>query len=291
MNIVFYIRGLFHENTLKSHSDIDNALYFSLFKKIYNLDIQQYRREVNEIQQLNLNRIGCRVIVNSNLHITDKEKLPFPYQMIPKHTIEQLMGLDDDTIVIPLDDDDWISPDIINYPFDTDALNIWGTGRTVNREPYFTRVPICKPLSFDTDWQLPVNHQACRDLLSNCYGIPAKFIKVVINNTDVSDLNLRLKYILHRHSRVRATIREHKIINKENIQDTYLSVYVRHFGNMTELKQWSTLDEDIDKIKSFVSNKIIATNRSDMDNCNLWFADYQKQLIDLNNRVLSNMLS
>jgi len=130
---------------LKSHSDIDNDLYFSFFKEIYNLDIQQYRREINEIQQLNLSNIGYPVIVNSNSHLPDKAQMPFAYQVIPKHTIEQLMALDDETIIIPLDDDDWISPDIVNYPFDSDSLNIWGTCRLLNRDPYYTRVPLCQP--------------------------------------------------------------------------------------------------------------------------------------------------
>jgi hypothetical protein len=48
------------------------------------------------------------------------------------------------------------------------------------------------------------------------------------------------------------------------------------------------LNADIVKIKSFAANKI-TTSITDMGDCKLWFAEYQKRLIDLNKRVLANM--
>jgi len=66
-------------------------------------------------------------------------------------------------------------------------------------------------------------------------------------------------------------------------------VYVRHFGNITELKQWSTLKADIATIKSFAANKIAITSVTNISGCKLWFSEYQKRLIDLNKRVLDNM--
>ncbi len=290
MSVIFYIRGLFHENNLKNHGNINNTFYRAVFNEIYKLDIRDYRQEINEIQKLNLSKVGCRVIVNSNSHITDYIHEGLPYSRIPKHTIDALMSLADSDILIPLDDDDWVSPDILNYPFDTEALNIWSTSLLTHRAPYCAPIPICKPLEFDADLTLVENQQICRSLLSNCYGIPAKYIKYVITNTNSSDLNTRLQCLLQLHSRVRSTIRDYRILSKENIHASNLSVYVRHFGNNTEFGKWTQFNEDVDKIRRFVMDAA-ATQKSEYitSNHNLWFADYYNKLLDLNRRLVNNM--
>jgi hypothetical protein len=289
MAIVFYIRGLFHVNNLTTHSGVDNKIYYDIFNKIYNYDILQYRREVNEIQRINLAQIGCRVIVNAHPYAPQPLAQRPSYVVIPSYVHDQLMSLAADDILIPLDDDDWISPAILDYPFDVDALNIWGAGYVMKKAPHYSPISICDPLSVDADLRDPENIKICRSLLSNCYGVPAKFIKSLITNTHIRERNYRLKEILQLHSLVRSTIRTHKIISKENIQPVHLAVYVRHLGNITSLKQWVTLGTDIDQIKALVTAQLGKHILNTVTDSSLWFSEYQNKLIDLNTYVTNNM--
>lgn len=285
--IIFYIRCLFHEDKVKCCAGVDNEVYFPMFKELYGISIFEYRKRVHDIQLENIKSISPFVIEN---RYASNESSPFGN--VQTHTLQQLCELDDDAIVIPLDDDDWVSPEITEYKFDYDALNIWST---VSLRPYTTLLyhknPVCEQIPFDIDLENTKNKAVLQQLLSNCYGIPAKYIKQLAQEKNMQ----MLSKVLQLHNRVRAAVREQpRFLHKENIQDEILSIYVKHLGNITSIMYWqqetkvSLKKNLLNDYKNYClfNKRYINEIPGEID----WIKPYQTELINLNISCLTNFL-
>lgn len=232
--IVFYIRALFHQSLMPGNEKSkkpDVPKLVACFNKFSRISAQEYRQRVHAIQLENLRTISDRFIYNEQEHNPNR-KFNYAYSVLQPNALKLLAALNDDDIVIPFDDDDWLSPDILKQDFQPDAFNYWDTASfTWHKEKFgvfynFKTKPL--PVVLETE----ADQFESRGLLSNCQSAPGWYIKHLLahNKIDV------LQRLLQRHNQMRGLIREKHVDGweaKENIFDKVLSVYVRHAANVT----------------------------------------------------------
>lgn len=230
--IVFFIRALFHESIMpeignKGGDAVNGYACSEYFDKHFKMSIDEYRKKVHEIQLSCITKISDRIIYNS----IDKDcKSPWmsPYQVVQKSALKELTRLKDTDIIIPLDDDDWLSPEIKFLDFNRDTLTMWNCFSLDVGNEYLHYHVGNHPLPPELDDRHLLSAHA---LLSNCGAICASVIKRMIyyNKKKVNE-------ILLRHTLPRIVIREHPY-NKWGLQEKIypdsLAVYVRHAGNIT----------------------------------------------------------
>ena len=288
-NIVFYIRALFHESIMPGNEKNNKPNMIKLvdiFNQFSKISVQEYRTKVHEIQIKNLSKISNRIIYN-NAEINLKRKFNYTYSILQKQTIEKFKQLNDEDFVIPLDDDDWLSPEIANLDFKKNALNCWNCISFSHNQKIIGVFEHARnkyiPDVIETEIQL----EDSRGLLSNCQCIPAFLIKhlISINRIDI------LQPLLQRHTTPRRLIRESPIkeINiKENLIDESLAVYVRHAANVTLFDKMSNYGKEDDYSLELYNNAITPYKLADYKNiknlspCYEWTLEYLEELKELN---------
>lgn len=230
--IVFFIRALFKESMMPrvghGRMAVDANKCAEEFNDLFNISIHDYRKKIHQIQLSCINNISDRIIYNrTDKKVEDVWKLPYVH--IQDSAKEQLMELRDDDIIIPLDDDDWLSPEISTLDFPKNSLVIWDSvsvGVDSSRTCYCYRHSKL-PAKLDM-----YGDRIARGLLSNSYGFRAKIIKEILerNREDADMLLLR-----HTMPRILARKKEYKDLFQEGetIVNKFLSVYVKHAANIT----------------------------------------------------------
>lgn len=280
--IVFFIRARFHESVMLhigQEKVISPNECLDYFDKYSNIPMLEYRKKVHEIQIECLKKISNRFIYNT----ADKDldsRWRVPYVRIQNKAREEILALADDDIIIPLDDDDWLSPEIKFLDFRPNHLTIWNTfSLDVNSQYQFFHIKNeILPMELDDE-----NIIRAKGFLSNCGAYCAKVVKQVIN-FDVKKAN----QLLLRHILPRIIIREepYKLWGiEEKIYEDYLGVYVRHAGNITSfLKRDIT---DIDNSEFYKKNIEIYKSKKYSPAEELapeyaWCREYYKKLENLN---------
>jgi hypothetical protein len=227
--IVFYVRALFHESIMSGNENTNKPDILKLseaFKNYSNISVEDYRKELHNIQLKSISAISNRIIYNKAASSESK-----PFRELQINTINQLKELDDDDWVIPIDDDDWFSPSIKDLIFKEGCLNYWNTVSLIHKER-ITLFEHFKNKEIPFSDLTPEDIRLSKGLLSNCQCIPAYVIKHLININAINTL----QQFLQRHSFVRGLIREEPLSQlnvKENLFDNIMSVYVKHAANIT----------------------------------------------------------
>jgi len=266
--IVFYIRALFHESIMTKVENIDAAVAVQVFNSLCNITAGEYRKGVHSIQLQNLREISPHIIVN---HI-DKKVMPFAH--IQNKTREELSELDDTDILIPLDDDDWLSPEIKNFNF-IDGLSGWNVATLrpdnwaslfyLGEHKHFLRATIATEEDrkiFD------------KGLLSNSQAFSGRMVKQILNTPDAHAL-------LQRHTRCRAVALTHGF--DEYITNDRLAVYVKHACNITSLAKFA---EDKDRLhQEILKHKTMHENNLNLVGEYEWATKYMHKLAELNKQL------
>lgn len=226
--IVFYIRALFHESILPIVDKQKAEDFVEKFNNYFKITAQEYRQEVHKIQLQNIAAISPHIIVNRSKGQINKHA-DYTYAAVQEKTKEQLLSLSDDDILIPLDDDDWVSPNIVNFPF-IDGLSGWHTVTLVpgkwNNLFHNSFVPIVEAGQAFTIKEQELFERG--GLLSNCQAFSGKMVKKILTSVDGNAL-------MQRHTRCRQLTQIHGF--KEYISRERLSVYVRHACNITFIRK------------------------------------------------------
>lgn len=240
--IVFYIRALFGESISPKIENYDARIVVNNFNKFSNITAEKYREKVHEIQIKCLKNISENVIYNILDQYTNKN-WPYTYDVLQKTTIEKLKKLDDDAILIPLDDDDWLSPKVADINFCKNGLTIWNTisitSDSYNKNIFYHMKNLHLPNHVE-DKNDSIN---LRSLLSNCMAISGNVVKKMIE----MDQTTQLQRLLQRHTEPRKVIREPIFSHldlREIVLDDYLAVYVKHACNITDIKILGGPDSD-----------------------------------------------
>lgn len=240
-SIVFYIRALFHESILPGDPQCDRPNISNMinsFDNFSNISAIDYRKAIHEIQIKNLSKISDRFIINHAQEST--RKYNYTFGVLQSNTIKLLGQLDDSDIVIMMDDDDWLSPEVAKINFQNNALNCWNSSSFAYADPTnvqltFNTINRELPKILETD----EHRMHAGQLLSNCQAIPAYVIKNLININKIDTLQI----LLQRHNLVRALIRTSPIIDmgiQEKLFSDILAVYVRHAANVTLFQTMGT---------------------------------------------------
>jgi hypothetical protein len=220
MKIVVYIRALF-DGVKKGGLEQKNFITAAAkFTELANISFLDYRKQLHEIQKINLTQIADRIIVNNNPEGVSGVS-PF-FRCLPS-TLEELARLDDDDVIIPLDDDDWLSPEIKNVDFNSSGLTCW--------DSYFVSVQGLGNLPKNVELPEILNAEELAQsklLAASGYAVSAKVIKKALKLSDSLEM---INLLLQRHSRAREMIRT--LGGTEKIVDARLSVYLKHAANMT----------------------------------------------------------
>jgi hypothetical protein len=282
--IVFFIRALFKESMMPEvgHGSmaVDARQCAEEFDKLFKISIHDYRKKVHQIQLSCIKNISDRIIYN---HVDKKIKSTWklPYVHIQDSAREELMALRDDDIIIPLDDDDWLSPEISELDFPKNSLILWDAvsiGVDSTRTCYCYRHP-----------QLPAkldmySERVARGLLSNCYGFRAKIIKEMLRrNEEDADMFL----LRHTMPRILARKKEYKDLfqDGETITKKFFGIYVKHAANIT---LYNTLKSDKITIKDHYLSAIkeytydFEANIENFPAEFAWSIPYYKKLRQLN---------
>jgi hypothetical protein len=232
--IVFYIRALFGESIspkIENHDIREAVKNFNLYSGI---TIQEYRQMVHKIQVKCISNITDKIIYNRFDNISNSG-WPYTYDVLQNTTVDMLKNIDDDAILIPLDDDDWLSPKIADIDFCKNGLTIWNTisipQASCSKVFYHNRNEKV-PIVTRTDEEF----YKLGNLLSNCVAISGNVIKKMI---DVGDIRM-LERMLQRHTEPRKVIRENRFDEwglTETVLEDYLAVYVKHAGNVSYIKK------------------------------------------------------
>ncbi len=231
-NIVFYIRALFRESILPGREGIRKpvGILIDAFKNFAKISCEDYRSKIHDIQIKNLITISDRIIINRAQD--SNREYNYTYGILQDDTVEKLKKLNDDDIIIPLDDDDWLDPEIKNLNLDKEKINCWNTiSFSVNGVHYHVEneeLPYDRPLD-------DIQVIKARGLLSNCQALPAFLVKRLLYSNKFEDRLLAQK-LLQRHTQPRLLIREHPLNEyniREKIFNNLLAVYVKHAANIT----------------------------------------------------------
>lgn len=263
--IVFYIRALFHESLLGKIEGIDANVAVAMFNDVCNITAEEYRKNVHKIQLENLQEISPHIIVNHR----DREVMSFGH--IQHKAKEELLKLNDDDILIPLDDDDWISPKIKNFNF-ISGLTGWNTAGLVP-DNWATLYYYRKHKQFlRTDITCEDDRKIFEaGLLSNCQAFSGKMVKQLIDN----------RALLQLHTKCRTIALAHGF--DEHITDDRLSIYVKHACNITSLARHS-LDEKSLK-QNIMKYKFMYTYDLNLAGEYVWATKYMHKLAELNKQL------
>ena len=289
--IIFYIRALFHESIMpgsEKSNKPDKLKLVEAFNKYSGITVQEYRKQVHEIQLKCIKNISDRIIYNRAQENLNR-KFNYSYCILQKDTLEILKSINEDDLVIPLDDDDWLSPEIKNLNFVEGSFNGWNTISFCHSNPSNIRIfhhvkNIPLPYKLESDLEI----KQSQGWLSNCQCIPGFVIKRLLEESQIDIL----QQLLQRHSRVRRLIREEPMINwnlKEHFFDDVLAIYVRHAANITLLDSLSIFNEENNYTKEVYDKTVRQFKLADYDNIkdlpeNLkWCLPYLQDLKQLNN--------
>lgn len=226
------------------------------FNNFSRITAQEYRKKIHEIQLKCITKISDRIIYN-RAQENPNRKWNYSFAVVQKDTFEKLKTIQDDDLVIPLDDDDWLSPEIKNLKFVENSFNGWNTISFNHKIPgdikichHTKNVPL--PLVLETEEELKLSQK----WLSNCQCIPGFVIKRLLkeNQTDI------LQNMLQKHHDVRSLIRKEPMRNwnlKEHFFDDVLAVYVRHAANITLLDRLTPINEE-DKFTKEMYNETVS---------------------------------
>jgi hypothetical protein len=274
--IVFYIRALFHESVMKKIENVDAFEFESLFNKLSNMPLKEYRQRVHEIQLLNLSSISQRIIINS----LDVKTNRLPYSHIQPEALQQLLSLDDTDILIPLDDDDWISPDIKNFPF-IFGLSGWNcvSLNPKNWSALFTHTeskPFLKDHKFSEEELIIFN----KGLLSNCQAFSGAMIKNLVKHS-IEDA----RHLLQHHTRCREITKKNNF--NEYLSNRILAVYVRHACNITSFAGWIKNKKNSEKevLEELQLYKNMYKHNINLPAEYVWMMDYIHMLAELNRQL------
>lgn len=285
--IVFYIRALFHESIMPSalaaKRNIINAV--NNFNKYSKISAQDYRKEIHKIQLQNLNKISDRIIINTAPVIKTNT-----FNTVQEETQQQLFKLDDNDIVILLDDDDWLSPEIANIEFST--VTFWNS--FVLNYANNCEKSVLKTTEFFHKFKPAIeyplvsveNVEDCKAniVLANCQAYSAKLIKHLSHYPEY------FHRFMQRHSFVRGILRLPQmlpLIDQEKIYSNYWAAYVRHAANLTcldrlDLQDPREIEEEFFKItqpfKTFAKPDTIPTEFA-------WCIEYLDKLQTLHNLI------
>lgn len=209
INLATFLNQL--NDPYKPHAELKEIMEHSVIEtwnNFFAMDFFSYRQEVASIARHNLNNIKCRIV---------KGFAEFGHWL----------ALKEDEVVVPVDDDDWFSPDIINLGTsfrEQDNLVCWNksTFKTFNRSKFY----------LSKGFRLASNNWAVR-------------------KSWLQSLNTKTAYdfILgsHRHSQ---TYVEHNLSkDKINVLDANLSVYVRHLGSLVLLRSFCQSNSVVSTLK------------------------------------------
>lgn len=283
--IVFYIRAIFKESISPKIENYDARIVVKNFNKFSKITVEEYREKIHEIQKSCLNEISKKIIYNSFDGNTNSG-WPYTYDVLQNSTIEKLKSLDDDSILIPLDDDDWLSPKITEVKFCKNGLTIWNTISIpdTNSSNIFYHI---KNIALPKDVRDEKDIIKLNSLLSNCAAISGNVVKKMI---DMKQTKM-LERLLQRHIEPRKVIRE-PIFSDLNlgevILEDYLAVYVKHACNISFIKilggdkvNQSTYDKLVEVYKNMDYSKIFSTLSPNY----VWCKKYLNSLQELNTRL------
>jgi hypothetical protein len=223
MKIYFYIRSLYKDSIgVKENKRNQKSVEF--FNSLSPITVQEYRNHIHEIQLKCLYKISSNIIYNTPCF--DLNSYTCPYHNVQSSAQQQILELNDDDILIPLDDDDWLSPEISKIEFYKNSLTIWNTVSLNKDKLFYYKMPhVFQQNEEYTDKKGIV--------FSNCIAISANIVKNLIKEKKDS-YNLPLQNLLQFHTHTRQAIRE-DVFNQqpitENVIEKYYAVYVKHMCN------------------------------------------------------------
>lgn len=232
--VILYTRAIYKESILNQNSSVDenNISLMDLFNSVCRMNLFDYRTALRDIQIKNFKMIDADNIIN-NKPIERKSSPSFAF--VQKETINKLSKLNDTDVVIPLDDDDWISPSVTNLKF-VNGLTAWN-GITLN--PFAKKFPNKRPLKIEEDPDVSNcteerRNELLQGFVAGCQGCTANVIKTILHDNE-SDIHR----LLQRHKQTRIVMYPYKkqLNLKEKIYNNeYLHVYVKHAANNSAFK-------------------------------------------------------
>jgi len=263
--IVFYIRALFHESILDNIDGIDANVAVAMFNDVCNITAEEYRKNVHKIQLENLQEISPHIIVNH------KDRAVKPFGHIQHKAKEELLKLNDDDILIPLDDDDWISPKIKNFNF-IHGLTGWNTA-VLNADNWATLHYPLEHKQFSTTNITNENDIKIfeKGLLSNCQAFSGKMVKQLIDN----------RALLQLHTKCRTIALAHGF--DEYITNDRLSVYVKHACNITFFARHQSDKKGLKQ--SIMKYRLMHTHDLNLTGEYAWATKYMHKLAELNKQL------
>ena len=272
--IVFYIRALFHESIMTRIENIDARVAVDAFNKVCAIPAEEYRKGLHNIQLENLQAISPHIIVNH------KDRGVRPYGHIQDKAKEELQKLDDADILIPLDDDDWLSPEIKNFKF-IDGLSGWNGA--------ILRPADWANLHYSPEHKLIAREDITteedkavfnRGLLSNCQAFSGRLVKHLLASDDA-------RFLLQLHTKCRSVTQTYGF--KEYITNARLAVYVRHACNITLLARIFQNEELLKKEevlkKEVLRHKDMYTQDLNLNEEYSWAVKYMHKLAELNKQL------
>jgi len=226
MKIYFYIRALYRDDMSPFSTEHVGIKSVNFFNSLSPITAQEYRDKLHSIQLRCIKNISDNIIYNIPIHT--KELYKRPYNCVQVNSKQQLLELNDDDVVIPLDDDDWLSPNIKSIDFEFNSLTTWNTmWFNDNKLSYAKKVK-----KFENAQEYNEKESFT---LSNCFAISARIIKKVIHSNNVNLLANLLQF----HPHTRGVIRDSLFTEdtpKEYVMDEYYAMYVRHMCNDTNFR-------------------------------------------------------
>jgi hypothetical protein len=251
---------------------IDARSLVHKFNSLFNITAEEYRKELHEIQLSNLRKVSTHIITN---HVDTTHK---PFSHIQAKAFEELMAIADDDIIIPMDDDDWISPEVLNFNF-IDGLSGWSCG-VINTKNFAKLSLQLENVLFKDPDNLTCSELSALDkgLLSNCQAFSGRMIKRLLPCDDG-------RRLLQHHTMCRKIARAHNF--PEYITNQRLAIYVKHACNITLLDRLNSAADRSDKAmeEHIQLYKKMHTQDLQLTEEFSWANEYMLKLAELNNRL------
>lgn len=279
-SVVFYVRSLSKETPFFEFisPDLkDKAIaVVEIFNSISKISFQDYRNALHSIQLENLKDIGLPVIINTRENSNAEE---IPFKRIQPTALKTILSLPKDTILIPTDEDDWISPTIKEIDF-VNGITGWNVSSLS-----FTNISYRNKKQFPLDLKSISNKEISEleaGFDSNCQSMSLDFI---LHNKH------QLHKLVQRHSCSRFIIREehnrsNELYTEKFIDNNSLSVSLRHLANLSKYLTRIKLVNDTALLKNFIKELFDKTKQQLRHplilNAELsWAKRYQKQFLDI----------